>query len=142
MINSGCVLELSDDHAGVVEQVPSGAVLVDGLGVGDVGNIVLRDRQALAQDGIIIVAMTLEKYSNQLLAGPDLVSRGFVYIRESENLMDEAQQVCNDAVFGCIENHVTDWAKIKNTIRDDLGSFLWKKMKRSPVILPIIMEVE
>ena len=86
--------------------------------------------------------MTLEKYSNQLLAGPDLVSRGFVYIRESENLMDEAQQVCNDAVFGCIENHVTDWAKIKNTIRDDLGSFLWKKMKRSPVILPIIMEVE
>ncbi len=142
MLNSGDVLELSKEKAEVVSQVTHGGVLVDGLGVGDVGNIVLRDRQTLAQDGILIVVLTLEKYTNQLLAGPDIVSRGFVYIRESENLMDEAQQVVSDAVFECLDSRVTDWSRIKNVIRDDLGSFLWKKMKRSPMILPIIMEVE
>lgn len=142
MINSGDVLELSSESAQVVSQVTHGGILVDGLGVGDVGNIVLRDRQNLAQDGIIIVVLTLERYTNQLLAGPDIVSRGFVYIRESENLMEEAQQVVDDAVYECLDNKVSDWAKIKNVIRDSLGNYLWKKMKRSPMILPIIMEVE
>ncbi|MBQ8638817.1 MAG: ribonuclease J [Lachnospiraceae bacterium] len=142
MINSGDVLEMNAEAAGVTSQVIHGGILVDGLGVGDVGNIVLRDRQTLSQDGIIIVVLTLERYTNQLLAGPDIVSRGFVYIRESENLMEEAQQVVDDAVYDCLDNRVSDWAKIKNVIRDSLSSFLWKKMKRSPMILPIIMEVE
>ena len=109
---------------------------------GDVGNIVLRDRQNLSQDGIIIVVLTLERYTNNLLAGPDIVSRGFVYIRESENLMIEAQQVVEDAVFDCLDHKISDWSKIKNEIRDSLSNYLWKKMKRSPMILPIIMEVE
>ena len=117
------------------------AILVDGLGVGDVGNIVLRDRQNLAQNGIIIVVLTLEKYSNQLLAGPDLVSRGFVYVRESEDLLDEAKRVVDEAVMDCLDRHLTDWGKMKNIIRDSLSDFLWKRMKRNPMILPIIMEV-
>ena len=142
MINSGDVLELGQEKAGVVNKVQHGGVLLDGLGVGDVGNIVLRDRQNLSQDGIIIVVLTLEKHSNQLLAGPDIVSRGFVYVRESENLMDEANCIVQDAVLDCLDKGVGDWSRIKNVIRDSLGDFLWKKMKRSPMILPIIMEVD
>ena len=115
---------------------------MDGLGVGDVGNIVLRDRQNLAQNGIIIVVLTLEKYSNQLLAGPDIVSRGFVYVRESEDLLDEAKRVVDEAVMDCLDRRLTDWGKMKNLIRDSLSDFLWKRMKRNPMILPIIMEVE
>lgn len=141
MINSGDVLEIGNESAKVIEHVPAGGVLVDGLGVGDVGNIVLRDRQNLAQDGIIIVVLTLEKYSNQLLAGPDIVSRGFVYVRESEDLMVEARRVVDNAVQDCLNKQVSDWGKIKNIIRDSLSDFLWKKMKRNPMILPIIMEV-
>ena len=118
-----------------------GAILVDGLGVGDVGNIVLRDRQHLAEDGIVIVVLTLEKYSNQILAGPDIVSRGFVYVRESEDLMDEARSVVDNALLNCLDR-VTDWSKMKNACRDSLGEFLWKRTKRRPMILPIIMEVE
>ena len=125
-------------HKGLAESM---GILVDDLGVGDVGNIVLRDRQNLAQNGIIIVVLTLEKYSNQLLAGPDIVSRGFVYVRESEDLLDEAQRVVEESVQDCLDRHVTDWGKLKNIIRDDLSDFLWKKMKRNPMILPIIMEV-
>ena len=109
--------------------------------MGDVGNIVLRDRQHLAEDGILIVVMTLEKFSNQLLAGPDIVSRGFVYVRESEGLMDEARRVVEDALESCQTKHITDWGKIKNTVKDALSDFLWKRTKRSPMILPIIMEV-
>ena len=142
MIQSGDVLELSEESALVTGQVTHGGILVDGPGVGDVGNIVLRDRQNLSQDGIIIVVLTLERYTNNLLAGPDIVSRGFVYIRESENLMIEAQQVVEDAVFDCLDHKISDWSKIKNEIRDSLSNYLWKKMKRSPMILPIIMEVE
>ena len=141
MINSGDVLAIDHDSCQVVDHVPAGGILVDGLGVGDVGNIVLRDRQNLAQNGIIVVVLTLEKKSNQLLAGPDIVSRGFVYVRESEDLMEEAHRVVTDAVWGCLDRHVSDWGKIKNVIRDDLSDFLWKRMKRSPMILPIIMEV-
>ena len=140
LMSSGDVVEVSQDQCKVVDHVQAGAILVDGLGVGDVGNIVLRDRQNLAQNGIIIVVLTLEKFSNQLLAGPDLVSRGFVYVRESEDLMEEARQVVQDAVQDCLERHVNDWGKIKNIIRDSLSDFLWKKMKRNPMILPIIME--
>ena len=142
IIQSGDVIELSDAEAKIVDKVHTGAILVDGLGVGDVGNIVLRDRQHLAEDGILIVVLTLEKGSNNLLAGPDIVSRGFVYVRESEDLMEEAQRIVDEAVQGCLEKHVSDWGKIKNIIRDSLSDFLWKKMKRNPMILPIIMEVE
>ncbi len=141
MINSGDVLELSQEKGEVTGHVQAGAILVDGLGVGDVGNIVLRDRQNLAQNGIIIVVLTLEKYSNQLLAGPDIVSRGFVYVRESEDLLEEAKRVVDEAVDDCLHRHVSDWGKIKNVIKDSLSDFLWKRMKRNPMILPIIMEV-
>lgn len=141
IMSSGDVVELSTESCKIVDHVQAGAILVDGLGVGDVGNIVLRDRQNLAQNGIIIVVLTLEKYSNQLLAGPDIVSRGFVYVRESENLMEEAKRVVEDAVEDCLDRHVSDWGKIKNIIRDSLSDFLWKKMKRNPMILPIIMEI-
>lgn len=141
IMSSGDVVELSQEECKVVDHVQAGAILVDGLGVGDVGNIVLRDRQNLAQNGIIIVVLTLEKYSNQLLAGPDLVSRGFVYVRESEDLMEEARQVVEEAVQDCLDRRVSDWGKIKNIIRDSLSDFLWKRMKRNPMILPIIMEV-
>lgn len=141
ILSSGDVLELNGEEPAVVSQkVRTGAILVDGLGVGDVGNIVLRDRQHLAEDGIMIVVLTLEKYSSRLLAGPDIVSRGFVYVRESEDLMDEARIVVEDAIDICLDKHITDWGKIKNIIKDSLGEFLWKRTKRNPMILPIIME--
>ncbi len=141
LISSGDVLELSEDKASVTGRVPCGAILVDGLGVGDVGNIVLRDRQHLSENGLIIIVVTLEKYSNQILSGPDIVSRGFVYVRESENLMDEARECVGDALERCLEHGVTDWGKIKNEIKDSLSEYIWKKTKRNPMILPIIMEV-
>ena len=130
LVNSGDVVSLDEDSCQVTDHVACGAILVDGLGVGDVGNIVLRDRQNLAQNGIIVVVLTLEKHSNQLLSGPDIVSRGFVYVRESEDLLAD-----------CLDRHVSDWGKIKNIIKDSLSDFLWKRMKRNPMILPIIMEV-
>lgn len=141
ILSSGDVLELDEESAAVTGQVPVGDILVDGLGVGDVGNIVLRDRQHLAEDGIIIVVMTLEAGSGQVLAGPDIVSRGFVYVRGSESLMDEAKQVLDDTMEHCMEKNITDWGKIKTSIKDDLGEFVWKKTKRRPMIMPIIMEV-
>lgn len=141
ILSSGDVLELNEEEpAKVKEKVRTGAILVDGLGVGDVGNIVLRDRQHLAEDGIMIVVLTLEKHSSRLLAGPDIVSRGFVYVRESEDLMDEARIVVEDAIDVCLDKHIADWGKIKNIIKDSLGDFLWKRTKRNPMILPIIME--
>lgn len=142
ILKPGDVLEMDDESAKVTGHVQTGEVLVDGLGVGDVGNIVLRDRQHLAEDGIVIAVLTLEKYSNQILAGPDIVSRGFVYVREAEDLMEEARSVVEDAMQGCLSHRVTDWSKMKNTIRDSLSEFLWKRTKRRPMILPIIMEVE
>ena len=141
LVNSGDVVSLDEDSCQVTDHVACGAILVDGLGVGDVGNIVLRDRQNLAQNGIIVVVLTLEKHSNQLLSGPDIVSRGFVYVRESEDLLEEAHNVVADAVADCLDRHVSDWGKIKNIIKDSLSDFLWKRMKRNPMILPIIMEV-
>ncbi|HEX3075500.1 MAG TPA: ribonuclease J, partial [Lachnospiraceae bacterium] len=141
ILSSGDVLELSNEKAGVVGKVPAQGILVDGLGVGDVGNIVLRDRQHLSENGLLIVVVTLEKYSNQILSGPDIVSRGFVYVRESETLMDDAREVVNTALEKCINRNITDWGKIKVEIKDSLSDYLWKRTKRNPMILPIIMEV-
>ena len=141
MLSSGDVLELDDEGADVVDKVQVGSVFVDGLGVGDVGNIVMRDRQHLAEDGIIIVVLTLESGSGQILAGPDIVSRGFVYVRGSESLMDEAQRVLNGTVSAIADKGITDWGKIKSEIKDSLGDYVWKKTKRRPMILPVIMEI-
>ena len=141
MLHSGDMLEMSMDMAAVVGKVPVGAILVDGLGVGDVGNVVLRDRQHLAEDGILIVVLALDSYSDQLVSGPDIVSRGFVYVKESDELLDEARLLVNDAIQTCLDRHLTDWGKLKATIKDVLSEFVWKKTKRRPMILPIIMEV-
>ena len=143
MLTSGDVLEMSENDAKIVGHVHTGGILVDGLGVGDVGNIVMRDRQHLAEDGILIVVLTLGKYTNQVLAGPDIVSRGFVYVRESEDLMEEARLTVQDALEGCLgSSRGQDWNRIKTVIKDALSDFVWKKTKRSPMILPIIMEVD
>ena len=142
ILSSGDVLELDENKGAVVDKVEAQGIFVDGLGVGDVGNIVLRDRQHLSENGLIIIVLTLQKYTNEILAGPDIVSRGFVYVRESENLLDEAREVVLDALDRCMEKNVSDWGKIKNTMKDSLSEYLWKKMKRNPMILPIIMEVD
>lgn len=142
IVSSGDVLELSEEKAAVTGKVAVGEVLVDGLGVGDVGNVVLRDRQHLAEDGIIIVVMALDSYSGQLASGPEIVSRGFVYVRESDELMAEARELVSSQVLRCLDRNVTDWGKIKATIKDCLSDFVWKKTKRRPMILPIIMDVE
>ncbi len=141
ILSSGDVLELSEDGAAVTGKVPVGSILVDGLGVGDVGNVVLRDRQHLAEDGILIVVMALDRVGNVIVSGPDIVSRGFVYVRESDELMEEARQVVDDALQGLVDRGITDWGKIKTTTKDVLSDYVWKKTKRSPMILPIIMEV-
>ncbi len=141
MLQSGDVLEMDDERAVINEKVPVGAILVDGLGVGDVGNVVLRDRQHLAEDGIMIVVMALESHSDQLISGPDIVSRGFVYVRESDELLDEARLLVEEAVQDCLDRGKTDWGKLKSTVKDVLSDFVWKKTKRRPMILPIIMEV-
>ncbi|MBO5153936.1 MAG: ribonuclease J [Eubacterium sp.] len=141
LINSGDVLELDDNGARVNGKVHVGDVMVDGLGVGDVGNIVLRDRHILAEEGIIIVVLTLDGGSGQVLAGPDIVSRGFVYVRDAGDLMDDAQAVLNATMDHLMDKGVTDWGKIKQEIKDALGGFVWKETKRRPMIIPIIMEV-
>ncbi len=140
MSKSGDVVSLSNEKFEIIGHVQTGAILVDGLGVGDVGNIVLRDRQNLAENGIVIIVLTLEKYTCRLIAGPDIVTRGFVYVREAEDLLADAKEVVTDAVEVCVNKKLTDWSKIKTAIKDDLSDYLWKKMKRTPVILPIIME--
>ncbi len=141
ILSSGEVLELNAEHAKVTGKVPVGDILVDGLGVGDVGNIVLRDRQHLAEDGIMIVVLALDQASGFLVSGPDIVSRGFVYVRESDELMDEARELMTTAIENCLSRGITDWGKIKTSIKDSLGDFVWKKTKRRPMILPIILEV-
>ena len=142
ILHSGEVLELTEEKAQVTGKVPVGDILVDGLGVGDVGNIVLRDRQHLAEDGILIVVLGLSSATDELVSGPDIVSRGFVYVRESDELMEEARAVVNEAVEGCLSRGISDWGKLKSSIKDALGEFVWRKTKRRPMILPIIMEVE
>jgi len=141
MLSSGDVLELNEESAKVMDKVVTGGILVDGLGVGDVGNVVLRDRQHLSEEGIMIVVMSLEKESGQLVAGPDIMSRGFVYVRESDELIEEARMIVDEAVNACLDRGITDWGKLKSTTKDVLSDFVWKKTKRRPMILPIIMEV-
>ena len=141
ILSSGDVLELSEEKAQVTGKVPVGSILVDGLGVGDVGNIVLRDRQHLAEDGILIVVMALDRNGGFLVSGPDIVSRGFVYVRESDELMDEARQIVEDTMEELLDRGVTDWGKLKTATKEALSDYVWKKTKRSPMILPIIMEV-
>lgn len=142
VLSSGKVLTMSEEKAAITGEVPAQGILVDGLGVGDVGNIVLRDRQLLSENGLIIVVISLEKYSNQVMAGPDIVSRGFVYVKESENLMEEARDVVEKALDKCLNSrNNSDWGKMKTEIRDSLSDFIWKRTKRNPMILPIIMEV-
>ena len=140
LMKNGKTLELNENEAKFTSTVPVGKVFVDGLGVGDVGNIVLRDRQHLSQDGLIVVVLTMDKVGN-ILAGPDVISRGFVYVRESENLMEEVKFLINTEVMKCAENHITDWATIKSTIKDSLREYIFQTTKRNPMILPIIMEI-
>ncbi|MDE6963305.1 MAG: ribonuclease J [Lachnospiraceae bacterium] len=142
ILQTGDVLELTEEKAQITGRVPVGDILVDGLGVGDVGNIVLRDRQHLAEDGILIVVLGLDSATDELVSGPDIVSRGFVYVRESDELMEEARAVVNEAVEGCLSRRIADWGKLKSSIKDALGEFVWRKTKRRPMILPIIMEVD
>ena len=139
---NGDVLEINRQGGKILPQaVQSGQVFVDGLGVGDVGNIVLRDRKHLSQDGLMIVVVAMEKYSGNILSGPDIISRGFVYVRESEELMVEAREVVREALFDISDRNLSDWSSIKTMIKDTLRDFLWKKTKRSPMILPIITEI-
>ena len=140
-MSTGDVVTLTADSCKITGHVQAGGILVDGLGVGDVGNVVLRDRQNLAQNGIMIVTIGLQRGSNQLLAGPEIVSRGFVYVKDSEDLMAEARERAVTAVTDSLDAGVNDWSKLKNVVRDELSDFFWKKMKRTPVILPIILGV-
>ena len=137
---NGRVLELNEEEAKFTTTVPSGKVLVDGLGVGDVGNIVLRDRQHLSQDGLIIIVLAMDSYG-EIVSGPDVISRGFVYVRESENLMEDVKNVIREEIVRFGEKHITDWATIKSTLKDTLRDYIFQKTKRDPMILPIIMEV-
>lgn len=141
MMTNGRVLELSKKEAKFTNTVPSGRILVDGLGIGDVGNIVLRDRQHLSQDGLIIIVMTMDSSTGTVIAGPDVISRGFVYVRESENLMDDVKNVIRREIEKCEEKHITDWSTIKSTLRENLRDYIFQKTKRNPMILPIIMEI-
>ncbi len=141
MLSNGRVLEINDDGAEFITTVPNGRVLVDGLGVGDVGSIVLRDRQHLSQDGLIVIVLTMSSSTGEVVAGPDVISRGFVYVRESENLMDEVKSVVRYEIKRCEENGIRDWSTIKSTTREKLRDYIFAKTKRNPMIIPIIMEV-
>lgn len=139
--SNGSVIEFTKNSGTINQYVQSGNILVDGLGIGDVGNIVLRDRKHLSEDGLIVVVVTMSKQEGKVIAGPDIISRGFVYVRESEDLMEEAREVVRDVLFECEKRNITDWATLKSSIRDALRGFLYEKIKRNPMILPIIMEV-
>ena len=141
VMKTGEVLEIDRNSAKVASYIPTGNILVDGLGVGDVGNIVLRDRKHLSEDGLMIVVVTISKEDGKVLAGPDIISRGFVYVRESEDLMDGAKKVIKDVLVSCEESHIKEWAYLKNNIKDNLKDYLYQRTKRNPMILPIIMEV-
>ena len=141
ILDNGSVLELTKDSAKTNGTVTAGKVLVDGLGVGDVGNIVLRDRKHLSQDGLIVIVVTMSKESGQVIVGPDIISRGFVYVRESEDLMEEAKSIVKEALNKCEEKQITEWGTIKSQVKDSLKEFIYSKTKRNPMILPIIMEI-
>ena len=141
MMTNGRVLEINENEAKLTTSVPNGRILVDGLGVGDVGNIVLRDRQHLSQDGLIIIVLTMDSTTGEVIAGPDVISRGFVYVRESENLMDDVKSVVRHEIKKCEEKGITDWSTIKGTVKENLKDYIFAKTKRNPMIIPIIMEV-
>jgi len=141
LMNNGRVLELNEMEAKFTSTVSAGKVLVDGLGVGDVGNIVLRDRQHLSQDGLIVIVLTMDSATGEVVSGPDVISRGFVYVRESENLMDDVKRVIRDEIQKCEERNIREWSTIKSTLKDNLRDYIYQKTKRNPMILPIIMEV-
>ncbi len=141
ILNNGNVLEFTKDKANLAGNVPSGNILVDGLGIGDVGNIVLRDRKHLSEDGLIVVVVTMSKKEGVVVSGPDIISRGFVYVRESEDLMEEIRDRVKEVLLDCEKRKITDWATLKSNIRDSLRNHLYGKIKRNPMILPIIMEV-
>ena len=141
ILENGKTLELNKKEAKITTSVPCGKILVDGLGVGDVGNIVLRDRQHLSQDGLIVIVMTMDSSTGEIISGPDVVSRGFVYVRESETLMDDVKKVINEEVKGFEEDGIRDWSTIKSTLKDDLRDYIFQRTKRNPMILPIILEV-
>ena len=138
---NGRVLELNENEAKYTGTVPSGRVMVDGLGVGDVGSIVLRDRQHLSQDGLIVIVMTMDNQTGEIVAGPDVISRGFVYVRESENLMDDVKSFIREEIRDLENKHIRDWSTIKSTLKDDVRDFVFDRTKRNPMILPIIMEM-
>ena len=141
MLQNGRVLEINEDGAEFTTTIQSGRVLVDGLGVGDVGNIVLRDRQHLSQDGLIVIVLTMDSSTGEVIAGPDVISRGFVYVKESENLMDDVKSVVRREIKKCEERGIRDWSTIKSTVRENLRDYIFAKTKRNPMIIPIIMEV-
>ena len=141
IMNNGRVMEINENSAKMVGTVQSGRILVDGLGVGDVGNIVLKDRQHLSQDGLIIIVLTMDSATGEVLAGPDIISRGFVYVRESENLMDEVKRTVQRELYKCEEKGIKDWSSIKSNLKDGLRDYVFAKTKRNPMILPIIMEI-
>ncbi len=141
ILNSGDVLSISSETAKIIDHVRVGGLMVDGLGVGDVGNVVLRDRQMLSENGLIMVVMAIEQGSGEIVSGPDIISRGFVYMRESEELIEELTEIVNNTLNDCYCRNITDYSKIKAKVRDELTDYLWKRMRRSPVILPVIMEV-
>lgn len=142
ILEAGNVLELSEVKGGVVDQVAANEIFVDGLGVGDVGNVVIRDRQTLSENGILVVIIGLEKGTNQVISGPDIISRGFIYVKESDELMFRIKKIANNSLKKCMDRNITDWGKIKNTIREDMDSFLWKEIKRNPMIMPVIVEID
>ncbi len=141
ILTNGRILEMNENEAKLTGSVPSGRILVDGLGVGDVGNIVLRDRQHLSQDGLIVIVLTMDSATGEVVAGPDVISRGFVYVRESENLMDGVKNVIRDEIARCEEKQIKEWSAMKSNLKDTLRDYIYQKTKRNPMILPIFMEV-
>lgn len=142
LLQAGNVLELSEKEGKITGQVRAREIYVDGLGIGDVGNIVIKDRQMLAENGLIIIIIGLQKITNQVVSGPDIVSRGFVYVREADELMGKIRQMTSKSIDKCLSKNIVDWGKLKTAIKEDLGDFLWKEMKRNPLILPIIIEID
>ena len=141
MSTNGRIIELNENEAKQTGSVPCGKVLVDGYGVGDVGNVVLRDRQHLSQDGLIVIVMTMDTSTGEIVAGPDVISRGFVYVKESENLMDDVKKYIREEVEILESKGVRDWATIKSTLKDHIRDYIFQKTKRNPMILPIIMSL-
>ena len=141
IVENGASFEITGKSIKKAANVPAGQVFVDGLGVGDVGSIVIRDRKHLAEDGIIIVVAAIDSASHMLISGPDVVSRGFVFVREAEELMEEARMTATNTITRCFDRNIREWGTIKSRIRDDVSKLMYERTKRSPMILPILMEI-